>query len=64
MPEFDLIEIREAGTVSIVRFMDQIDDFSHRTTELHEQLSRFVGDNACLKLVRQVTIEWPRGVCM
>jgi anti-anti-sigma factor len=31
--------------------MDQIDDFSHRTTELHEQLSRFVGDNACLKLV-------------
>ena len=51
MPAFDLIEIREAGTVSTVRFMDQIDDFSHRTTDLHEQLSRFVGDNACLKLV-------------
>lgn len=51
MPAFDLFEIREAGTVSTVRFMDQIDDFSHRTTDLHEQLSRFVGDNACLKLV-------------
>jgi anti-sigma B factor antagonist len=51
MPAFDLIEIREAGTVSTIRFMEQIDDFSHRTTDLHEQLSRFVGDNACLKLV-------------
>jgi anti-anti-sigma factor len=51
MPKFDLIEIREAGTVSIVRFMQQIDDFSHRTSDLHEQLSRFVGDNECLKLV-------------
>ena len=51
MPAFDLIKIREAGTVSTVRFMEQIDDFSHRTTDLHEQLSKFVGDNACLKLV-------------
>jgi anti-anti-sigma factor len=51
MPAFDLFEIREAGTVSIVRFMQQIDDFSHRTTDLHAQLSRFVGDNTCLKLV-------------
>ena len=51
MPAFDLFEIREAGTVSIVRFMQQIDDFSHRTTDLHSQLSRFVGDNSCLQLV-------------
>lgn len=51
MATFDLFEIREAGTVSTVRFMKQIDDFSHRTTDLHEQLSRFVGDHACLKLV-------------
>lgn len=51
MPEFDLFEIREAGTISIVRFMEQIDDFSHRTSELHEQLARFVGDNSCLKLI-------------
>lgn len=51
MPAFDLFEIREAGTVSTVRFMQQIDDFSHRTTDLHSQLSRFVGDNSCLQLV-------------
>lgn len=51
MSAFDLFEIREAGTVSTVRFMQQIDDFSHRTTDLHTQLSRFVGDNSCLKLV-------------
>ena len=51
MPAFDLFEVREAETVSIIRFLDQIDDFSHRTTDLHEQLSKFVGDNACLKLV-------------
>lgn len=51
MSAFDLFEIREAGTVSIVRFMQQIDDFSHRTTDLHAQLSRFVGDNSCLQLV-------------
>ncbi|NQV28893.1 MAG: STAS domain-containing protein [Rhodopirellula sp.] len=51
MPVFDLFETREAGTVSIVRFMQQIDDFSHRTTDLFEQLSRFVGDHECLKLV-------------
>lgn len=51
MPASNLFEVNEAGTVSIVRFMQQIDDFSHRTSELHEQLSRFVGDNECLKLV-------------
>ena len=51
MSSFDLFEIREAGTVSIVRFLQQIDDFSHRTSDLHEQLARFVGDNSCLKLV-------------
>lgn len=51
MATFDLFEIREAGTVSTVRFMQQIDDFSHRTSDLHEQLARFVGDNSCLKLV-------------
>ncbi|MGZ0173495.1 MAG: STAS domain-containing protein [Planctomycetales bacterium] len=50
MPDFDLFEIREAGTASIVRFQQQIDDFSHRTSDLHEQLSRFVGKHACLKL--------------
>lgn len=51
MPAFDLFEVYEAGTISIVRFMEQIDDFSHRTSELHEQLARFVGDNSCLKLI-------------
>lgn len=51
MSAFDLFEIREAGTVSTVRFMQQIDDFSHRTSDLHEQLARFVGDNSCLKLM-------------
>lgn len=51
MSTYDLFEIRKAGTVSTVRFMEQIDDFSHRTSDLHEQLARFVGDNECLKLV-------------
>lgn len=51
MHKFDLFETREAGVVSIVRFADEIANFSHRTTELYEQLSRFIGDNECLKIV-------------
>lgn len=51
MPAFDLIDIREAGLLSIIRFTQGIDDFSHRTSDLHEQLLRFVGDHSCLKLV-------------
>lgn len=51
MSAFDLFEIPEAGTVSTVCFIQQIDDFSHRTPDLHEQLARFVGDKSCLKQV-------------
>jgi anti-sigma B factor antagonist len=51
MPAFDLFEIREADTVSIVRFAQEIVNFSHRASDLHEQLLRFVGDHSCLKLV-------------
>lgn len=51
MHESDLFEVREAGVVSIVRFADEIGSFSQRTADLHEQLSRFIGEQECLKIV-------------
>lgn len=64
MSDFDLIEIREAGSFSTIRFAQGIDDFSHRTADLHEQLLRFVGAHSCLKLAIDLreTIYLPSSV--
>jgi hypothetical protein len=53
MPEYDLINVREAGSFSIIRFAQGIDDFSHRTSDLHEQLLRFVSHLSCLTCWRR-----------
>jgi len=64
MPGYDLINVREAGSFSIIRFAQGIDDFSHRTSDLHEQLLRFVSDHSCLKLAIDLreTIYLPSSV--
>lgn len=51
MANYELLEVLESGTSGIVRFKRDIADFSHKAGQLHEELSKFVGDTECLKLV-------------